>query len=97
MHLDDRIALEPGSPAKGQNVRIEYRGLLAQSGADQIWMHRGFDGWNKTEDICMSRTPQNSFSCNTEVRGNKEMNFCFKDSANNWDNNSGQNWTVPIR
>jgi len=33
MHLDDRIALEPGSPAKGQNVRIEYRGLLAQSGA----------------------------------------------------------------
>ncbi|HOA35565.1 MAG TPA: carbohydrate-binding protein [Bacillota bacterium] len=97
MHLDDRISMEPGSPARGQSVRVEYRGLLAQSGADRIWMRCGFDGWNQVEDIYMSKTPQNSFSCVAEVKGTREMNFCFKDSANNWDNNSGQNWTAPIR
>lgn len=97
MHLDNRIAMEPGSPARGQSVRIEYRGLLAESGADRIWMHCGFDSWSRPENISMVKTPQNSFSCITEVKGSKEMNFCFKDSADNWDNNSGQNWTVPIK
>ncbi|MEW5784154.1 MAG: carbohydrate-binding protein [Bacillota bacterium] len=97
MHYDDRISLEPGSPSKGQTVKLEYRGLLAQSGADSVWLHCGFDGWSQLQDIPMSRTYGGSFSCTAEVRGNKEMNFCFKDSANHWDNNNGHNWTVPIK
>ena len=24
------------------------------------------------------------------------LNLCFKDSANNWDNNSGNNWSTKI-
>ncbi len=97
MHLDDRISMEPGTPAKGQEVRIEYRGLLAQSGADSVWMHCGFDGWSKTQDIYMNRTPHGSFSCTAPVQGTREMNFCFKDSADHWDNNNWQNWTATIK
>lgn len=28
MHLDHRISLEPGTPSRGDTVRLEYRGLL---------------------------------------------------------------------
>ena len=97
MHYDDRISLEPGKPSRGQNVTVEYRGLLAQSGADSVWMHYGFDGWNKIQDVQMRRTGQGSFSCTALVQGSKEMNFCFKDSANNWDNNNGYNWSILIK
>jgi hypothetical protein len=97
MHHDDRISLEPGTPGKGEKVRIEYRGLLAQSGADSVWLHCGFDGWGNTHDIHMPRTVQGTFSCSAEVQGSREMNLCFKDSADNWDNNNGQNWTVTIK
>lgn len=45
----------------------------------------------------MERTPQGNFVCTTKIQGTREMNFCFKDSANNWDNNSGWNWTCKIK
>ncbi len=97
MHRDDRISMEPGTPSKGDRVKIEYRGLLAQSGADSVWLHCGFDGWKSTKDIQMERTLNGAFSCHTEVLGNREMNLCFKDSADHWDNNNGYNWNVTIK
>jgi hypothetical protein len=97
MHLDDRISMEPGTPARGEKVRLEYRGLLANSGADSVWLHCGYDGWNKVSDIPMSRSAYGNFACTAEVQGSKEMNFCFKDSANNWDNNNGWNWSVSVK
>lgn len=96
MHLDNRISMEPGTPHKGEETRIEYRGLLAQSGADAVWLHCGFDGWKDIQDLRMDRTPQ-GFACTTRIKGSREMNFCFKDSANNWDNNNGNNWLANVK
>ncbi len=96
MHLDDRISLEPGSPKRGQKMTVEYRGLLAQSGADNLWMHYGFDGWKNEGELPMEPTSDGNFTCQTEVQGKKEFNFCFKDSANNWDNNNGHDWYCKI-
>jgi len=96
MHFDDRISLEPGTPKKGERVRIEYRGLLAQSGADTIWAHKGIDGWSQVYDIPMERTPEGNFACETEAKADREINMCFKDSADNWDNNNGQNWNFSV-
>ncbi len=97
MHLDQRIFMEPGSPKKGDTVRLEYRGLLKESGADSVWLRCGFDGWSNTQDIYMNRTPYGDFACNLQVQGTREMNFCFKDSAEHFDNNNGQNWNIPIK
>lgn len=97
MHTDDRITMEPGTPRKGQNVKIEYRGLLANSGADSIWLHRGFDGWNNVQDVPMNPLPHGSFTCDVKFEGSNSMNFCFKDSANHWDNNNGWNWEATVR
>ncbi|MFY9114078.1 MAG: carbohydrate-binding protein [Dethiobacteria bacterium] len=96
MHLDDRISLEPGNPRRGQKVSVEYQGLLMQSGADSVWMHCGFDGWKNAMDIPMNRSVHGAFACDAKIQGNREMNFCFKDSADNWDNNNGNDWTCKI-
>ena len=96
MHLDNRISLEPGSLKRGQKVRVEYRGILANEGADNLWMHYGYDGWKNQQDIPMETTPEGTFACQTEINGKKEMNFCFKDSANNFDNNNGHDWSCRI-
>ncbi len=96
MHLDNRINIEPGKPRRGDKVHVEYSGLLMQSGADCVWLHSGIDGWKNQEDTLMARTPHGAFACDIEARGRNEINLCFKDSADNWDNNNGQNWTCTI-
>ncbi len=96
MHLDDRISVEPGSPRRGQSSQINYCGLLVHCGADAVWMHYGFDGWENVQDQQMDRLSHGGFTCTAPVTGSREMNFCFKDSANHWDNNGGSNWTLRI-
>ncbi len=36
------------------------------------------------------------FTANVPVEGMEEINFCFVDSAGNWDNNSGWNWKAVV-
>lgn len=93
---DDRIAIEPFPVRKGQSVNIAYRGLLAKSGADQVYLHYGHDGWQSPVTIAMSWQPDGSAVATLPCNAQREINFCFKDSANNWDNNSGWNWKCDV-
>ncbi len=93
----ERVSISPEPPRKGQEVLIHYRGLLAECGADQVWLHYGFDSWKNTHTVNMNKVGENSFSCALKAEGKKEMNFCFKDSAEHWDNNNGQDWNISIK
>jgi hypothetical protein len=82
-------------PAGFNEVNIIYNGLLAKSGADQVYLHCGFGdpkNWQNVSTIKMERT-QRGWESTLRMQ-NGLMSFCFKDSANNWDNNNGYNWTV---
>ncbi|MBE3588811.1 MAG: hypothetical protein IMW93_09745 [Thermoanaerobacteraceae bacterium] len=82
-------------PAGFNDVRILYNGLLAKSGADQVYLHCGFGDpvkWQNINTIKMNRSPE-GWESTLRMQDNL-LHFCFKDSANNWDNNSGYNWTV---
>lgn len=96
-YLDDRVDVFPSPSVKGRDATIKYNGLLAKSGADRVFIHYGFDGWKNVSTAEMRREGNGSFSINLPVHGSSEINFCFKDSANNWDNNSGWNWSSDIR
>jgi len=75
------------------DVTICYNGLLAKSGADQVYLHYGFgDRWMDTHTEKMNKTFR-GWEKNINLKYDK-INFCFKDSANNWDNNNGSNWIV---
>ncbi|MDR3561703.1 MAG: carbohydrate-binding protein [Negativicutes bacterium] len=90
------VALSPAVPAKGETARVVYKGLLADSGADRVYVHVGFgDDWKKTADYRMIRTEQ-GFEAAIPVTTANTMNLCFKDNANNWDNNAGDNYSFHV-
>ena len=95
--LDHRVDVTPSPATKGREVLIRYNGLLAKSGADRVFCHYGYDGWSNVATAEMRRDADGSFAVSLPAHGNSEINFCFKDSANNWDNNSGWNWLTDIR
>ncbi len=95
--LDNRVDVIPSPSLKDRHATIRYEGLLKESGADRVFIHYGFDGWNNSGFAEMKREPDGAFVCSISMHGQKECNFCFKDSANNWDNNNGCNWSTDIR
>jgi len=95
-YKDKGIMINPAVPAKGEAVRILYTGLLSQSGADKVYVHVGFGGnWQSAMDYKMVRTLE-GFVADIPVTTAAPLAMCFKDSAGNWDNNSGQNYTIEI-
>ena len=90
------IHLSPAAPTPGEKVKITYDGLLAKSGAANVFARVGFgDNWSNLYDYRMERTGA-GFEAVIPVVKSDTMNVCFKDCANNWDNNSGMNYSFSI-
>ncbi len=87
------VAVQPG--AQEDDAVVYYNGLLARSGAEQVYIHCGLgtnSSWTYLTYLPMARTPS-GYKVNLSVPEN-ECHFCFKDSAGNWDNNNGANWSI---
>jgi hypothetical protein len=93
----ENVFVEPHTARQGENMSINYQGLLRNSGADSLYLHYGFDQWHNPQTIPMNRTDDGLFRSEIRASGSQEVNFCFKDSANNWDNNNGNNWNVQLQ
>ena len=93
----DGIFLEPVPITFGDEVRIKYMGTLA-SMAQKVYLHTGYgyDVWSNVQDVPMRKTRDGGWSATVTVDDSSRFNFCFKDSADNWDNNSGNNWSYEI-
>ncbi len=74
---------------------VKYDGLLAKSGADDVYTVVGYGSNNSWENIQAYRMNRfgNSFHADIPSMHGKNINVAFKDSAENWDNNSGMNYT----
>lgn len=82
----------------GQNINVIYNGLLHNSGATEIYLHMGYgphEKWHNIHDIKMFKTGR-GWEQTIEMNDPHRFNFCFRDCANNWDNNSGHNWSFEI-
>lgn len=95
MQLAHGVTVEPSTPYHDQDVTIKYDGLLYQSGADQVYLHFGMDGWRNPATVPMMRESA-GFYAMVRASGEREIDFCFHDSAKNWDNNNGLDWSIPI-
>lgn len=96
--IEGGVIADPVPMTSGQQVSIKYNGLLAASGADNVYLHYGYgpsNRWEEVQDIPMKRT-SNGFEAAFKVDASDRLNFCFKDSANNWDNNNGKDWSYTI-
>jgi len=96
MHMDERVKLDPQPVRLGETLKIKYNGLLKSSGAQEIYLHYGHDGWKEPNAVMMYQLPEGDFTAEITAKACQEINFCFKDRVENWDNNSGYNWKCDV-
>ncbi len=87
------VAFEKLSETQGE---ISYSGLLAKSGAQEVHGVYGFgsnQNWEEVSILQFKKEDQDSFKAVIPIEQGKNINIAFKDSAENWDNNSGMNYT----
>ncbi|MDP4182252.1 MAG: carbohydrate-binding protein [Bacillota bacterium] len=95
-YAENGVMLSKESLSVGDEVTITYEGLLAKSGADQIFMHIGYgDNWLERDFLPMENE-NGIFKGTVKLTHPEVLNFSFKDSADNWDNNSTQNYSFMI-
>lgn len=93
---DSGVILSKKTLYSGDRLKINYNGLLAQAGAENVYLHSGYGSdWSNSSYIQMQKT-QDGFSAELEVLEGHTLELCFKDSADNWDNNSGNNYLFNI-
>ncbi len=97
-YISSGVNITPSVPAVNQLVTITYNGILFQNGASEVYAHVGFgNNWTSATDYKMNRTTRGFEISLTIDSSTDRLNVCFKDSANNWDNNSGSNYTFPVK
>jgi len=85
------------NPTFGNQVNICYNGLLSNSGADQVYLHCGYSDPRNWREVITDRMERTARGWEKSVpMKNHTITFCFKDSANNWDNNNGFNWIAKV-
>lgn len=95
-YRDSGISVTPTILNKGDTAHVRYQGLLANSGAEKVYVYVGYGGnWERAIDYKMVRTP-NGFEAQVPVSAQNGLIICFHDNANNWDNNSGQNYSFEV-
>lgn len=95
-YLENGVILTPNVVAKGDKAAVIYRGILHDSGADSVYMHVGYGSrWEDSQVIQMNRSVE-GFEAAIPLTSDAKLNVAFKDSANNWDNNSGRNYSFEV-
>ena len=95
-YMANGVTVIPSTPSAGDNLTIKYDGLLSKSGASHIYARIGFgNSWSDLYDYPMTRT-MSGFEATIPVNEADTLNVCFKDCANNWDNNCGMNYSFDI-
>lgn len=87
------VAFEKLSETQGE---ISYSGLLIKSGAQEVHGVYGFgsnQNWEAVSTLQLMKEGEDSYKAVIPIEQGKNINIAFKDSAENWDNNSGMNYT----
>ncbi len=96
---DAEVRVEPTPITAGEDVKIKYDGLLSKTGASKVYLHAGVgmeDTWRDVTDIEMKHGSNGDWIAQLRINTTERFNFCFKDCADNWDNNNGHNWSFEV-
>jgi len=96
LYADNGVELSKSTISVGDEVTLFYSGLLAKCGADSVYAHIGYgDNWEFKEYIPMEKV-EDVFRATIKISHPDTLNIAFKDSIDNWDNNSYQNYSFNI-
>lgn len=96
-YTQNGLSVSPITFAVGDKVKLTYNGTLTSNSTPEIYAHIGYGTatWKDIADIKMSKTTT-GYRATISVDKASQLNVCFKDSWNNWDNNNGQNYTFTV-
>lgn len=92
------VVVDPMPITAGDEVTVLYYGLLDRSGADQVYLHAGYGdagNWHDISETGMEKTGW-GWVKTMQITDDSRLHVCFRDSAYNWDNNNGMNWSFEI-
>ena len=96
MELTKNIFFNTDKLVENSNVKISYTGKFFQDGSENVYLHYGFGvNWDNVNEIEMNKT-ELGFQAEINLLEGESFNMCFRNGANEWDNNEGQNYTFPI-
>lgn len=96
-YVQNGVIAKPNVIYHGDHLSMQYNGLLYQGGAKEVFAHIGYEkGWDASEDIKMKQA-QEGFEISFPIKEYNQLNVAFHDSANNWDNNSGKDYSFNIQ
>lgn len=82
------------NPTVSEDLTITYSGFLGNS--QELYIVYGYgDNWEYTTEAKMEKT-ENGFVGTINLLDYEKINFCFKNSNNEWDNNSYCNYIAEI-
>ena len=96
MELTKNIFFNTDKLTAGSTVKISYTGELFQNNSEKVFIHYGFGLlWENVGEVEMVKT-ELGFQAEITLTDSESFNFCFKNEADVWDNNNGNNYIFPI-
>ena len=97
MPVEETVYFDTDTLVEGRTAKLIYKGSLAASGAEEIYVHYGYGLlWENLQETKLEKVADDTFEASITLNGTDSINFCFRDANNNWDNNSAQNYSYPV-
>ena len=96
MELVKNVFFNTDKLVENAKVKISYVGKLFKENSFEVYLVYGF-GSNlyNVNEIKMEKT-ELGFQAEIELLSSDTLNFCFRNSNNEWDNNENANYIFPI-
>ena len=96
MELVKNIFFNTDKLVENSNIKISYTGKFFQESSEEVFIHYGFGfNWDGLNEVKMEKT-ELGFQAEIFLGEGDSFNFCFRNGNNEWDNNTGQNYSFPI-
>lgn len=96
MELVKNVFFNTDKLIENTKIKISYTGKFFEENAEQVFLHYGFgENWDNVNEIEMTKT-ELGFQAELELPESDRLNFCLRDSNNNWDNNNGADYSFSI-
>jgi hypothetical protein len=90
------VSFSKASISVGDEVTLSYKGVLLEKGSADIFLHFGYgDSWEEKELLQM-KLEKGTYKAKLKMKHSGNLNFCFKDNVENWDNNADNNYSLNI-
>ena len=96
MELVKNIFFNTDKLLQNSTVKISYTGVLFENNSEEVYIHYGYGlNWDNVNEIKMNKT-ELGFQAEINLPESNQLNLCFRNSLDEWDNNQNSNYIFEI-